>query len=310
MRSSKFIHRAWLRMAMSTSSAVLLMVGCAADVSPEGEPVEVDPTAMRQELALEKLESFRIPTETAEFHVFEGRELVRLHGDLNFDVRALVEGEYDQVLDPNYIIEKGFKSVTMGRPVSDANSINIKLAWGTGAETPTESDKTRFRNAGSSWSNAMIDGHVASRLSIRDTNTGPNIRIRRINGFTWPSGSPCASGQWGCIDAFPNGTTPSANLFYKSDINPGDNPNQCDWTTSLMAAMARHELGHAIGFMHPGDGTQQSGTLGCGGVSGCQLNPPYPTIMRAGIAVSPFPGCAAAIDSLQPDDLDLAATIY
>lgn len=285
-----------LMLAMFQSAVSL--VGCAAE-SPE---------VARETQALAALDDLGFDTEHAAFHTFENRELVRID-DINFDVGALLRGDYGTP-EPAEVIDKGYKHTSSGAPVSSANSKNIKLVFATGTQAPSEAVKTVFRNAAYTWTNATYSGQTAANLSISQNNTGSSITVRRIAGSAWPTGSPCDAGTWACVDAFPAAGKPSANIYYKDDINPFGNANQCDWTSSTLANMALHELGHAIGFTHPGERTHVSGTQSCGDTKNCQYAPPYWTVMSGSTPISAYPNCQTAWGGLQTDDRDLVTTVY
>ncbi|HEX5660868.1 MAG TPA: M12 family metallo-peptidase [Polyangiales bacterium] len=71
------------------------------------------------------------------------------------------------------------------------------------------------------------------------------------------------------------------------------------WTQSWLRWTATHELGHAIGFEHPGTGTHISGT--CTAPNSCPGGATYTTIMAPSAPLNP--SCVSSITTLQTDDL-------
>src|SRR5262245_15289394 len=92
----------------AVAAAACSIAGCSADAGGDESGV----SQSRQQLALSKLESYGLRTDDAKFHVYEGRELVLVEGDMNFDVQAILEGGYDETLGPNRLVEKGFKTTS------------------------------------------------------------------------------------------------------------------------------------------------------------------------------------------------------
>lgn len=81
------------------------------------------------------------------------------------------------------------------------------------------------------------------------------------------------------------------------------------WKTPMLEAIARHELGHAVGFAHPNeaDSLPVKSTRPCDGTEeGCARNPGYSTIMAKAL----MGNCSALEPRLTKDDYATAAVVY
>jgi hypothetical protein len=276
-----------------------ITLGCSGS---EGGDQAHDQTADRQAQVMQALVDLGVAVDDLTFHQWEGMDLVRVGDDLNLSIDDLLAGKYEHLRGGGLMVDKAWK-VTSGQPVSSANARNIRLAFvGTFSD-----DQAMWEAAASSWSNStFVSGsttQTSANLDMRTSNTGPTLTIRMMNSVNWPSGTPCGAGSWGCIDVFPSGSTPSPNIYYRDFLNPFGNANQCEYTTSSLNRLMHHELGHAIGFTHPGQGFQLSGTSSCSG-DGCS------TVMATNWPVAAFPTCTVAISTLRSDDRDAVTTVY
>ena len=295
-----------LALVLSVASAPLLS-GCGGGAEPEGSGTTEETTTLRQAQARDILSDMGVASDAIEFHTFEGQELVRINGNLNLSVDALLDGKYAHRLD-GVLVEKAFKSTSGNTPpVGTGFSKNLRLAFAGGSQTPFSDDQTLLKNAATSWSTTTFTSggvtQTSANLDIRTSNTGSTITIHMMPGVNWPTGTPCAAGDIACIDVFPSGSGPAPNIYYRDFLNPFGNANQCEWTTSQLTKTFLHELGHSIGFTHPGAGTQVSGTLPCGAGNACT------TVMARG-GTRPVPDCTNPLDSLQSDDRDAVTTVY
>jgi hypothetical protein len=92
-----------------------------------------------------------------------------------------------------------------------------------------------------------------------------------------------------------------SDSFYPDFIDPYGNAGQCEWTDSTLNRVFIHELGHAIGFTHPGEGFQISGTVNCSGDS-CS------TVMATNPPLNA--DCTTNFSTLRSDDGDAVTTVY
>lgn len=135
-----------------------------------------------------------------------------------------------------------------------------------------------------------------------------------VDAFLWPlPGSLCPPSSDACTD-LPISNKPSAHIYIKSITNDDPTIQPCDWTTSTLNEIARHELGHAIGMEHPtaGGAPKITGTAPCTTIPAamCPVTPGYATVMKAYYTRSAYPACASIYSVLQPDDLLSAGNLY
>jgi hypothetical protein len=277
-----------------------ITLGCSA--GPEGGDQAHDETADRQALVVQALVDLGVAVDDLTFHTWQGMDLVRVGDDLNLSIDELLAGNYEHLRGGGLLVDKAWKIIS-GQPVSSANGRNIRLAFvGTFSD-----DQAKWEAAASAWSNATFVSssgvtQTSANLDMRTSNTGPTITITMANSARWTLETPCGADAFACIDVFPSGTRPSPNIFYRDFLNPFGNAQQCEWTDSVLNRVFHHELGHAIGFTHPGQGVQLPGTSTCSG-NGCS------TVMASG-GVRPWPDCTIAISTLRSDDRDAVTTVY
>ncbi len=229
-------------------------------------------------------------------------EVVRVEEDIRLDRDKLLAGDYLDNGEDGEEIEKGYK---YGSLVSVANQGKIKLVFDT-KYAPSDRIKQAFEKAALDWSTS--GNH---NLRIKTANTGPAITVKMLDVNKWPGVSGCGSKDaWACADIPANGR-PGAVIWIRSAIGGS---GVCDYTPTLLKAIALHELGHTIGLGHPKDTgtTHISGTMSCSGTAKtCAAKPNYETIMHAFIDVKPWPDCGAAgASTLQTDDRASIATVY
>lgn len=230
-----------------------------------------------------------------------GEQQVTYDGDLVFDREKLLNGDYEGERPAGSSEEqKGYRYPTL---ITD-NMTNIKLAWSS-TYPPSTTIKNAFINAAGDY-----NGTSTSSLVISQSNTGASITVWEIPDASWTFLSPCQASEPACV-------TPSAghvgpHLYIRSNPQPG----VCGWTTSTLAFVARHELGHAVGFTHikQAGSTFITGTTPCGGTeAACADGAPYTSVMKKTLVVNAAPACTAATGIpllLQTDDKASLAALY
>ncbi len=301
--------------ALGVLSAMALVSACAGDLSPDlleqstmhagdhaqREEAEASPVdAQERALLLAEVAALGLDTNG----VAIDREVVRVEGDIILERERLLAGEYaDPGESEGAFIPKGYRYSPL---VSSVNRPKIKLAWGTGANAPSDRIKTAVIEAAADISNVAL-----STVRIRTTNTGPAITVKMLDAAHWPGASGCGTDAWACAD-IPSGGKPGKVLWVKSAV--GDPGEPCDYTPTFLRSLVVHELGHAIGLAHPKESgsTHVDGTMSCGGSAAvCPGSPGYDTVMNAYLDFKPFPDCGAdGPDKLTIDDRATIATIY
>lgn len=227
---------------------------------------------------------------------------ISVEGDILLDREKLLAGEYEddgEESGPEELIDKGYKRAD-GLKVSSANRGKIKLLTTSEIANGLPAIATAAWIAGESWSQG-------SSLSIKGSNTGPSITVRMTDNL--PSSCNPTATAIACADA-PSGGKPGANIWLKRNVLAGT--KDCGWTGQIAASTVAHEMGHALGMMHPLGGPHISGTASCDGAMFlCQVgSAPYDTIMMMrgkpildNCTVSPHP-------YLSDDDLLSASKLY
>jgi hypothetical protein len=153
---------------------------------------------------------------------------------------------------------------------------------------------TAFDRAAKVWSHATFDGaKLAINIVSGDCSSFDDNQIITVF-FETPPGNP---GAWAAAN-FPQTsggiTRPGPNIW----VNPGTAPGSAEFAAenqTQQLKIAIHEVGHTLGFHHPGAGNHVASTANEGS------NPGYLTVMRQGLT---------EIDHLEPDDHLTASILY
>jgi hypothetical protein len=241
---------------------------------------------------------------------FEGADVevegnvVRVDGDIILYRDKLLDGLYEPVetvYEPSAdggVVQKGYQR---RQGVVTSGYTNIKLTWGTGSNVPTPQIRDAFIHAAGDFNST-----AGSALRLSQKNTGPAVQIKMFSAF-WPLGTkPCAIDDIACAE-WPVAGKPGHTIYIK------ESPEEAcpTWTTSQLARTARHELMHAFGVTHPGDGDHVPKTGKCGAsVKDCAGKPDYHTLMGMYPTPSGKGKCEVTQKVLQTDDKLTLTKLY
>lgn len=141
-------------------------------------------------------------------------------------------------------------AVSTTPPVTALNAASIKLAFATGTRTPTTQVRNAFISAAGDYNSTCSAASPNNcGVYISQNNAGPAITVYLYFASEWHL-SGCQSTQVACSQ-FPASGAPGTYIHVKDSLLKSGCPT---WTAAAIAHVARHELGHAIGFNHPGVG--------------------------------------------------------
>jgi hypothetical protein len=265
-----------------------LISGCTAELH--------DPDLADNDAVLDHVEALGLAREDA---VISGDHVV-VEGDMRFDRSALFRGEYERLAPlrgDGELIEKGYHYPSL---IAAKHQGNIRLRFAEGAYAPPKEVRDAFVVAAKSWSSVP-----GSAIRISPDNTGPAVVVRFVPAEDFDDYSGCADTD-ACAEVPLNGR-PGYNLFVRSESTV---PGCPDWTGSNAANMARHELGHSLGFAHPKapKSDHAVGTQRCPYDDPRQCyRPGYSTVMGA---LKKEPGCIISPARLTKDDYKTCAAAY
>lgn len=271
------------------ATVAFVLMGCAAEVE--------DPELASDEAALDHIEALGIDREDA---VVRG-DYVIAGGDLRFDRAALLKGEYERPValdDSSALIEKGYRYPAI---IAAKHRSNLRILFASGGYAPTKAMREAFLSAAKSWS--AVPG---SSIRISPDNTGPAIVVRKVPSLDWDRYTEC-KGTDACANAPRNGR-PGYEIFIRErSIDAG-----CEaWSASSLAYVARHELGHALGFAHPKEAGSKhvEGTARCTKATedACTFDSNYSTVMGAAYVK---PKCIYSPARVTKDDYATCAAVY
>lgn len=292
-----------MRIAVGIIGIGAMLGGCdRADVDEPLQHISIEPQASSAAAASpddQRVfdEMSRLGFDPASVELAEG--VVRAGGDMVFERDALLDGAYGYLRRQTASAhDKGYRysGALLFRP-SDIRLVNenvpSNLSWGIG------------------WAGLMWSHQSNGKINMSPTinGTGGRIHILMVDIAQW-STTPCSSGAQGCVSSFPLYGYPPSVVYMKS--KPFSN---CEWNQYTFAAVLIHELGHALGIVHPSptQGPHIPGTAKCklaaDGKCYSDANG-YDTIMNS----TQFTSTCALVDNLdlypRADDLASARALY
>jgi len=218
-----------------------------------------------EEEIIQQLQSEGFDTKTIVFH----NDCVIVEDDIVF--------ERSDVLAPIDTRSKGYK---YSRLVSSSKVGKIKIRL-KGLSSAWES---AFRNAISEWNSVS-----SCNIKFTEVSSSLHTNLCTVKMESMSSSTTFATGNYprstGKIGRYVKVNSNYSSGGYTIETLP----------SSLKKKIAMHELGHTLGFRHPGDGTHVSGT------ESEVSNPGYNTIMRQGWILR---------STLYSDDEETARTLY
>jgi hypothetical protein len=197
-------------------------------------------------------------------------EALRVDGDEITAEGDMVFSATELLGDSKQVVNKGFRSNgTASAPIVRSRLMNIQLIIDTTLISPWIN---AAKDAAAAWSATGI-------VNISELNTGDRVTLSFAS--LGCATAPCALAS----TTLPQGGRVGSSIEVNTDVTA---------TAADARRAALHELGHALGFVHPGEGAHIGGTDGAVGTYATVMNP---TVDR----VSP---------SLTPDDLLSLQRLY
>jgi hypothetical protein len=258
-------------------------VGCSAEV---GEPQ----VASHEDKIARYLELRGFDINQLAFH----EQGVTVEGDIFFSkeilAQAIAEAEA-QAVDFSHSAEeirKGYWYRTTATPLP-VQTFSLCLDNNLSGQPLTS-----FRRAAKIWSQATFDGaKLAFNIIDGDCSGFASNEIITVSFGTPPSGiTAWAEASWPVTSGGVTG--PGPTITVNNSTAPGAATFSLENATQQLK-IAIHEIGHCLGFAHPGTGNHVSGT------ANNSTTPSYLTVMRQG---------PTEIDHLEEDDLLTASKFY
>ena len=279
--------RTWIRWWPAVS--LLPLLGCVAEVE--------QPALADDEAVLDHVEALGYARDTAQV---KGDDVL-VEGDLLLDREGLVQGAYEtyEPASDAGLIEKGYRYSSI---ISTKYRSNIRLQFAYGEWAPTKAVRDGFIAAAKAWS--TIPG---SSIRISTSNNGPAITVHMVSVAEWDDPQGLCPETDAC-SRIPRDGRPGRDIYVRARSKARD----CGaWGGTNLINVARHELGHTLGFAHPKQASSSlvSGTRACvhDAEDECADDPGYSTIM-GGTTVAP--GCIVSPSRLTQDDYATCAKRY
>jgi len=271
-----------------TAIAAVLLGGCAAELE--------DPEAADDGAVLDHVEALGFNPQEAKVI---GDHVV-VEGDIVFERQGLLRGEYEQFDAPedSDLVEKGYRYPGL---IAEKHRGNLRILFASGAYAPSNEMRAAFLAAAKAWSEVP-----GSSIRISPDNTGPAIVVRKVPVKNWAEYSGCEDAD-ACAYAPKNGR-PGYDLFVREK---SFDKGCTTWSPTGLAYLARHELGHAIGFAHPKTAGSKhvSGTQKCSKANEaqCLKKNDYDTVMGAAVLKS---SCVYSPARITKDDYATCTAVY